>query len=188
MLDERCAAHGSLSAVSLQLNMQLSDGWMTSISMAEFHITIVLSIISSGSIIRVPVPAHVRTMRAVTFERNYTVTRHRSRFGRCHLTEGPQCKILTSAVVAHECFAALAAGSGMPSGCQLDSRTGTVLPRAGNEAALSEAAGAARNRCKTLVNTMRRAHRRRAGEGRAASSPSSARFESQPVSGRACPS
>ena len=67
-------------------------------------------------------------------------------------------------------------------------QTGTVLPRARNEAVLSEAAGAARNCCKTLVNTMRRAHRRRAGEGRAARSPSSARFESQPVSGRACPS
>ena len=99
-----------------------------------------------------------------------------------------QCKILTSAVVAHECFGAVAAGSGMPMRIQADSCTGTVLPRARNEAVLSEAAGAARNRCKTLARTMRRAHRRRAGEGRAASSPSSARFESQPVSGRACPS
>ena len=101
---------------------------------------------------------------------------------------GPQCKILTSAVVAHECFAALAAGSGMPRRIQADWCTATDRCRAPIEAVLSEAAGAARNRYKTLVETMRRAHRRRAGEGRAARSPSSARFESQPVSGRACPS
>ena len=97
-------------------------------------------------------------------------------------------KIFTSAVVAHECLVAFAAGSGMPMRIQADSCTATDRCRARIEVVLSEAAGAARNRCKTLVNVMRRAHRRRAGEGRAASSPSSARFESQPVSGRACPS
>ena len=95
---------------------------------------------------------------------------------------------MTSAVVAHECFGAVAAGSGMPMRIQAVSCTGPYQTRARNEAVLSEAAGAARNSAKTLVDTMRRAHRRRAGEGRAASSPSSARSESQPVSGRAFPS
>ena len=55
---------------------------------------------------------------------------------------GPLCKILTSAVVAHECFAALAAGSGMPMRIQAVSCTGPY------EAVLSETAGAARNRSK----------------------------------------
>ena len=70
---------------------------------------------------------------------------------------------MTSAVVAHECFAALAAGSGMPMRIQADCRTAAVHGRARNKAVLSEAAGAARNNCnsaKTLARTMRRAHRR----------------------------
>ena len=75
---------------------------------------------------------------------------------------------MTSAVVAHECFVAVAAGSGMPRRIQAVWCTATVRCRAPIEAVLSEAAGAARNRYKTLVNIMRRAHRRRAGEGRAA--------------------
>ena len=57
---------------------------------------------------------------------------------------------MTSAVVAHECFAALAAGSGMPMRIQAVSCTAAVHGCARNKAVLSEAAGAARNCCKTL--------------------------------------
>ena len=66
--------------------------------------------------------------------------------------------------------------------------TGTLLPRARIQVASSEHVGAAQERCKTFVDLTRKGHRRRAGEGRAPSSHSSARFESQPVFGRAHPS
>ena len=87
-----------------------------------------------------------------------------------------------------ECFAALPAAVGMPSGRQLDSCTAVLRCRARIQVASSEHVGAAQERCKTFVDLTRKAHRRRAGEGRAASSHSSARFESQPVFGRAHPS
>ena len=87
-----------------------------------------------------------------------------------------------------ECFGALAAAVGMPIGRQLDSCTGTLLPRARIQVASSEHVGAARKSSKTLGDLTRKAHRRRAGEGRAASSHSSARVESQSVPGRAHPS
>ena len=56
----------------------------------------------------------------------------------------------------------------MPSGRQLDSCTGTLLPRAGIQVASSEHVGAAQESCKTLGQLTRKAHRRCAGEGRAA--------------------
>ena len=67
--------------------------------------------------------------------------------------DGPQCKILTSAVVAHECFAPLTAGSGMPSGCQLDSCTAVDRGRAGNEAVSSETANGAAASAKSELVT-----------------------------------